>query len=68
MAKIICPKCGEVNRYCLLEKCHQYLLFDANNEPCGSGELIEDWASNVPRCIHCNRKVKFKENENGNDD
>ena len=59
MIKIICPNCGEVKHYGLLEKCHQTLIFNSNNEPCGATELIEDWSSKVPRCLNCNKEVKF---------
>lgn len=62
MKKIICPKCGEVEHYGILEKCHQVLIFNADNNPDGAGELIEDWSSNVPRCLICNRKVKIIDN------
>lgn len=59
MKKIICPKCGEVEHYGLLEKCHQVLIFNADDKPCGGTELVCDWSSTVQRCLHCNRKVKI---------
>ena len=58
MSKIICPTCGEVRRYGVLERCHQTLLFDADGDPCGVTELVGDGCG-IPRCLKCNRKIKI---------
>ena len=60
MRKIICPKCGEISRYGLLEKCHQTLLFDAEGNPDGATELYSDHTGK-PRCLRCGRMVKIGE-------
>lgn len=58
MNKIICPKCGQVKKYGILEKCHQTLIFSADGEPNGATELHCDF-SGKPRCMRCNSLVKF---------
>ena len=63
MKKIICPKCGEVEHYGILERGHQTLLFNAEGEPCGATDFIDDWSSTVQRCLCCDRKVKIVEVE-----
>lgn len=64
--RIICPKCGEVEIYGILERCHQTLMFNANNEPCGASELVDDWTGK-PRCMKCDSMVKFIEEQQGED-
>ena len=60
MKKIICPKCGEIKKYGILERCHQTLIFDADGETNGATELYCDW-SGKPRCLHCDKTVKIVE-------
>ena len=60
--KIVCTKCGEVEKYGILEKCHQTLIFNAKHEPCGATELYDDKLGK-PRCLICNRLVKFIEDK-----
>lgn len=59
MKRIICPFCGEVKLYMLNERVHRGLLFDADDNPCGSTEDVTEYASKVERCTVCNRKVKI---------
>ena len=61
MKRIICPFCGEVKVYMLYERVHRGLIFDANDNPCDSTEDITEYASEVKRCVNCNRKVKIVE-------
>lgn len=56
--KIICPKCGEVNKYGMLEKVRRILVFDSDNNPAGSTEDVSIYCG-VPRCLECNSKVKL---------
>lgn len=61
MKRIICPYCGEVEVYMLYERVHRGLIFDANDNPRDSTEDITEYASNVKKCLICNRKVKIVE-------
>ena len=56
---IICPKCGEVKKYLLLERVHRNLIFDADDNPCGATEDIVEYTGKVPRCI-CGKKVSVQ--------
>lgn len=67
MKRIICPYCGEVEVYMLYERVHRGLIFDANNNPCGSTEDITEYASKVERCVVCDRKVKIVEQTESED-
>ncbi len=63
MKRIICPNCGEVKKFYILERVHRGLLFNADGEPCGATEDITEYTG-IPRCLNCNRKVRFEESEN----
>lgn len=61
MRKIICKSCGEISSYCMYERVHRYLFFNADGEPDGSSEDVEEYASDVKRCPYCDKKVKIVE-------
>ena len=59
MKKMICPNCGEIGMYGQKELVERTLLFNA--ERCvGSTEDVTIKVE-VPRCLECGRKIKFKE-------
>lgn len=58
MNKIICPKCGEITKYYMLERVHRGLIFNADGEPCGATEDITEYVG-IPRCLKCDKKIKI---------
>ena len=59
MQKMICPNCGEIGMYGQKELVERTLLFNA--EGCvGSTEDVTIKVE-VPRCLECGRKIKFKD-------
>lgn len=63
MNKIICPKCGEVDFYGVIEVIKHRLVFDADGEPNYDTEWNGIYNGRVPRCLKCNSKVKIIESE-----
>lgn len=63
MKKIICPKCGEVAYYTVVQKLRQVLLFDAYDQPCGAGEQYGIYYGTVKHCPICDRVVKIVDKE-----
>lgn len=64
MTKIVCPNCGEIKEYGLKEVVERTLIF--NVEGCvGSTEDVT-LRVGIPRCLKCDRKIKFNwGNSNG---
>ena len=63
MKQIICPKCGIVKKYYMIETVKRCLLFDANDEAQGQTPDIEVYTGSAKRCIVCDSKVKIKDDE-----
>ena len=63
MKKIVCKNCGEIPEYCVLEKGHQYLFFNAEDEPTDAGEFYTDYCSSVKRCPKCGKKIEIRSGE-----
>lgn len=63
MNKIICPKCGEVDFYGVIEVIRRMLVFDADGEPNYDTGDDSVYSGRVPRCLRCNSKVKIIESE-----
>ncbi len=61
MKKIICPRCGKVERYYIVEQVRRGLVFDADGEPHGATEDMVFYAGKVGRCLRCDSKVKIEE-------
>ena len=61
MKQIICPKCGKIEKYYMVETVKRCLLFDANDEAQGQTPDLEVYSGAVKRCPICDGKVKVKE-------
>lgn len=60
MKRIICPKCGEVDFYTNFDIQKVYICFNADGELVDNRmETIGIQCSIVPRCPHCQRKIKI---------
>lgn len=59
MKKIMCPRCGRVERYYIVEQVRRGLVFDADGEPHGTTEDMVFYAGRVGRCLRCGSKVKI---------
>ena len=59
--RIICPKCGKVEKYGIQEKIVHTLIFNATGECAGATDDRCIYSSKVPRCLNCNSKVKIEE-------
>lgn len=59
MKKIMCPRCGRVERYYIVEQVRRGLVFDADGEPHGATEDMVFYAGRVGRCLRCDSKVKI---------
>lgn len=59
--RIICPKCGEVEKYGIQEKIVHILIFDSTGECVDATEDRCIYSGKVPHCLNCNRKVKIEE-------
>lgn len=60
MAKIICPNCGEVSRYYLIEHVRRGLIYDINGSPQGQTEDEGFYLGKTYRCLNCDSKVRIE--------
>ena len=60
MKRIICPDCGEVDVYQILETIRRGLLFDVNDECTGETGEFSTYEGKRKRCL-CGRCVKIVE-------
>lgn len=66
MKKIICPNCGEVQLYYVVEYVNRRLLFNAYGEGQGADEDTCFYAGRAKRCLYCGRRIKVIEAEEDN--
>lgn len=60
MKHIICPTCGEVKCFGIVETVARMLLFDANENQINTTEDREVYSGTVKRCL-CGKMVKIVE-------
>lgn len=58
-----CPKCGIIKKYGMLEKVSRYLIYTDKDEPFGSTQDVTIYEGKVKRCLICDSKVKFIEDD-----
>ena len=64
MKKIVCKKCGEIDKYYTIQRIRQALYFDANDDPCGGSEPDGTYYGTIKRCPYCGKAIKIVESDN----
>lgn len=55
--RLFCPRCGDVNKYYMVEHIRKCLLFDSDGNPEGETEEDPFYIGTTKRCAQCNSKV-----------